>query len=152
MLFFCPNAGNELNKLTKSDCSGKDTAMNPFTRFLMQWSSDAPLEQLVQRWDVLEALVIRVYRGGEATSADEATYQEVKKWLDSHYPQFESALSDYWQKSKVGGTVEHGDPFRYLFAPARAAEFVDNWPAMQHLPAAREALNQLVVASGSDQS
>lgn len=124
-------------------------AMNPFTRFLMQWSQNAPLEALVERWDVLEALVIRVYKNKVATAVDEEQYQQAKIWLEANYDQFAPQLKPYWQPTKVGGSTDHGDPFCVLFAPDTAVEFVNNWRAMQHLPAAREALNQLIVAQDS---
>jgi hypothetical protein len=38
-----------------------------------------------------------------------------------------------------------GDPFANLLEPAQASDFVDNWTAMQTLPAARESLNMLLL-------
>lgn len=126
--------------------------MNPFTRFLMQWVPQASLAEFVTQWDVLEALVIRVYKGKRATAVDEQQYQQAKAWFEANYAQFAPTLQPYWADTKVGGTTEHDDPFRVLFAPDTAVVFVNNWPAMQHLPAAREALNKLIVAEGNDQT
>ena len=120
--------------------------MNPFTRFLMQWSHNEPLSAFVTHWDALEALVIRVYKSKAATAEDEALYQQSKQWLERNYDQFAADLHPYWQATLVGGSREHEDPFCVLFAPDTAVVFVNNWHAMQHLPAAREALNQLIVA------
>ncbi|MBK8430038.1 MAG: hypothetical protein IPL28_01550 [Chloroflexi bacterium] len=39
-------------------------------------------------------------------------------------------------------------PPTFLLAAEQAADFVNNWAALQHLPAAREALNQRLVALG----
>ncbi len=124
--------------------------MNPFTRFLMQWARNAPLAELVEQWDVLEALVIRVYKSKTSTAVDETQYQQTKAWLETHYEQFAPTLEPYWQATQVGGSTEHDDPFRVLFSPDTAVSFVNNWHAMQHLPAAREALNQLIVAQGNE--
>lgn len=121
--------------------------MNRFTRFLRQWSSDEEeLGLLIQHLDALEALVIRVYKGKAATPADEAEYGKIRLWLEAHYPAWQDALRPYWQEALVGGRPAAEDPVsRILRAPA-AANLVGDWGAMQNLPAAREALNRLVLA------
>ncbi|MEM7799826.1 MAG: hypothetical protein AAF633_11595 [Chloroflexota bacterium] len=124
--------------------------MNPFTRFLNQWSSSGDLKAFIEHWDRLEALAIHVYKQGTATSDEAKTYSEIKGWLDTNYGRWESKLEPFWSDSQVGGTLEHGDPFRYLFQYPDAEHFVQNWAALQHLPAAREALNQLLVELGEE--
>lgn len=125
--------------------------MNPFTRFLSQWGrEDDPVQLFIPHWDVVEALAIRVYKGKGATAEDEEQYQAARVALLKLYPQLEEALRPYWEASLVGGRTDHEDPFRYVLTPEAAAGFVDNWAALQHLPAAREALNQLLVASSDD--
>lgn len=119
--------------------------MNLFTRFLRQWLHDPDLEQLVEHWDALEALVIRVYKGGKATEADEAEYQTLRSWLEANYPAWQKQLHSHWRRARVGGKPAATDPFLRLFTPPSAAAFVGDWEAMQHLPAAREALNALVL-------
>ncbi len=124
--------------------------MNPFTRFLSQWSKDEPLHEFIPHWDTLEALAIRVYKSGRATAEDEVQHQEARAALQKLYPALSDKLRPYWQQARVAGHPEHGDPFAFLLAPAHAAEFVGHWAALQHLPAAREALNQLLVAETDD--
>lgn len=120
--------------------------MNPFTRFLRQWiRDDAGLDQLIEHGDALESLVIRVYKAGEATVADEAQYQSIRRWMQDNYPSWQEALRPFWQEAEVAGRPTHEDPFLRLTAPDHAAAFADNWEAMQLLPAAREALNRLVI-------
>lgn len=120
--------------------------MNPFTRFLSQWSQDHIIAQFIPPWDTVEALVIRVYKSGRATAEDEESYRRVRASLQKIYPQLAEGLRPYWQQTKVGGKLEHGDPFLFLLTADRAADFVDNWVALQHLPAAREALNQYILS------
>jgi len=43
------------------------------------------------------------------------------------------------------------DPFRYLLAATRAATFCGSWAHMQALPAAREALNRLILDESASQ-
>lgn len=120
--------------------------MNPFTRFLRQWTrDDAGLDQLVEHCDALETLVIRVYKTGEATDADQAQYQTIRRWMQDNYPSWQDALRPFWQEAKVAGRPANEDPFLRLTAPEHASAFAGNWEAMQLLPAAREALNRLVI-------
>lgn len=124
--------------------------MNPFTRFLNQWSSSDDLHTFIEHWDQLEALAIRVYKQGSATPDESKTYLEIKRWLENHYDKWEAKLKPFWSVSPVGGTLAHGDPFRFLFQYPAANKFVQNWAALQHLPAARQALNQLLVELGEE--
>ncbi len=120
--------------------------MNPFTQSLLARLEDSEAEQFVQRWDELEALVIRVYRRGEARPDDLAAYRRLRAWLTGRYPQWRPRFFDYWQGTRVAGQVAREDPFEALFKPDSAGAFVDNWLAMQTLPAAREGLNGYLLA------
>jgi hypothetical protein len=120
--------------------------MNPFTKFLRQWTQDdEKLDLFIAHCDALEALVIRVYKRAEASAADEAEYLALRRWLRAHYGSWQEVLRPLWQEAQVGGERAREDPFVKLIAAESAAAFVDNWNAMQNLPAAREALNQLLL-------
>ncbi|MFT5196947.1 MAG: hypothetical protein ACI85U_003987 [Candidatus Promineifilaceae bacterium] len=120
--------------------------MNPFTRFLSQWTRSRPdLVEFIAHWDILEALAIQVYKAAEATAEDNKSYLQVQSYMQANYVNFSEQLREYWEQSKVGGKLDHVDPFEYLFQYESAAGFVGNWAALQHLPAAREALNVLLV-------
>lgn len=86
--------------------------------------------------------MIRVYRAGAATSGDEATYSRDRNWLLERYPRWQTALTPYWQRTTIDGELVVEDPFEMLLSVRQAHRFVDNWAAMQTLPAAREALNE----------
>jgi hypothetical protein len=124
--------------------------MNPFTRFLRQWNKDKDLDQLIEHCDALEALVIRVYKGGEATAADEAEYHALRRWLLANYPDWQAELQPLWRRAKVAGAAATRDPFLRLIEAESASEFVGDWEAMQHLPAVREALNSLVLSKSEN--
>ena len=125
--------------------------MNPFTRFLRQWTQDdAELNHLVEQCDALESVVIRVYKEGEATAADEAQYQAIRRWMRENYPAWQDALRPYWQQALVAGRSAAEDPFLRLTAPESASAFVGDWQAMQMLPAARVALNRLVIQQSNE--
>ncbi|MCL4869244.1 MAG: hypothetical protein KJ063_09755 [Anaerolineae bacterium] len=122
--------------------------MNPFTRFLSRNKSDGALAQLIAHCDALEALVIRVYKERTATAADEQEYADLRFWFQQNYHQWGEKLKPHWQGRLAGGVPVAEDPLLYLLAAATAHAFIGNWAAMQHLPAAREALNQWIVSSG----
>ena len=119
--------------------------MNPFTRFLSQWSADGRFTQFVEQWDRLERLVIGVYREKVSLSAAEAEFAPLWGWLREHYPRWEPLLRPYWQATRAAGQPTQVDPFRLLLSIESAADIPGDWRAMQHLPAAREAINQYLV-------
>jgi hypothetical protein len=125
--------------------------VNPVTRAILMKIRDRQLpafrdlERFVDRWDALEALVIRVYRAGEVSAADEGEYRSLRAWLARHYPRWQGVLQPYWQQARIAGESVQQDPFLALWVPSQAAGFVGDWAAMQRLPAAREALNRFLV-------
>ena len=123
--------------------------MNPFTRFLFEQRSDQRLASFVADWDSLEALVIRVFKGKMATVEDRAEFSRLQADLRRTYPDWQADLAPLWAaplraEAQTGGARPSPDPFLDLLETPTAADFVDNWAAMQRLPAAREALNKLV--------
>jgi hypothetical protein len=123
---------------------------NPFTRsitaLLRCRNTDTQvLLEFVRNWDALESLVIRACRGKTALDADRAEHARIAPWLRENYPKVCDALEPRWRASRVGTEAPSRDPFAALLAVESADAFVDNWEAMRQLPAAREALNQLVV-------
>ncbi|MCA9949737.1 MAG: hypothetical protein KDE48_08835 [Anaerolineales bacterium] len=119
---------------------------NPFTRFLNQWSSNSDFAEFIDHWDQLEAVVVAVYRQKMSSAEAAMTFDTVWFWLRAHYPTWESALRPYWQKTLVGGKKTSQDPFKYLITISHPDAILDDWFAMQQLPAAREALNQFLLA------
>jgi DNA-binding transcriptional LysR family regulator len=119
--------------------------MNPFTKSLAAKLGTSKLQDFIAHWDALEQLVIRVYRGKAVTEADEAEYTQLRAWLQANYEAWREALQPHWQQAKIAGKLATEDPFAKLFTPQHAADFLNNWPALQALPAAREGLNRLVI-------
>lgn len=118
---------------------------NPFTRFLNQWSGRPDFTEFISYWDRLEAVVVGVYRQKTTPEAANAEYEQVWPWLREKYGSWEEALRPYWQHTRVGGQPAQSDPFLMLLGLQSTAAIVGDWSAMQHLPAAREALNQYLV-------
>ncbi|MQC26085.1 MAG: hypothetical protein DWG76_01365 [Chloroflexi bacterium] len=120
--------------------------MNPVTQALLKQIDDAPLHTFVADWDALEALLIEVYKAGGAEADQIAEYVYLREQLAARYPQFADELSPRWQATSIKGRPLTQDPFLALIEPLSAQEFVGNWSALQTLPAAREALNEMLVA------
>ncbi len=106
------------------------------------------METFITHWDTVEALAIQVYKQKEATADDQRDYAVAQAYLMKNYHHWEADLRPLWQNSAVGGTLDHQDPFRFVFEHQTAADFVGDWAALQHLPAAREALNRFLVTKG----
>jgi hypothetical protein len=119
--------------------------MNPFTKFISQRIQNRSLKKFIRDWDIVEHLVVSTYRN-EGTPEDSALWQKTRSRLIDGYPQWKSALAPYWPKALVGGAPAIEDPFLALLAYQQVEDFKENWRAMQTLPAAREALNQLIVS------
>ncbi|MCA9917305.1 MAG: hypothetical protein KC445_05100 [Anaerolineales bacterium] len=116
--------------------------MNPFTRFLSQWSQNRPFAEFVEQWDQLELVVVRVHRKKMPVAEAEPIFAEVWPWLRQQYWQWEEVLRPYWQQTKAAGELTQTDPFQLLLDLEAPNAILGNWRAMQHLPAAREALNR----------
>ncbi len=106
---------------------------------------ESALIEFVLHWDELEALIVRVYRGGQATPADEVAHAHLRRRLLAAWPAFEARLAAYWPRTRIGREPAREDPLARLLTIERAADVVDNWAAMQTLPAARETLNLLLL-------
>lgn len=119
---------------------------NPFTRYLSQWSADRRLHHFVDYWDRLELLVVQVYREKMTPAEAQPEFEAVWPWLREAYAGWAETLRPFWQQTRAAGAPTQRDPFRLLLAFERPEAILGDWGAMQHLPAAREALNQLVLS------
>ncbi len=119
--------------------------MNPFTHFLSLRSPDRRLRAFIGAWDELEALVIRVYKANRVAAEDDVSYRQVRAGLVERKGHWAEWARPHGQASGGGGAPPAQDPFLRLISAESAAAFVGDWEAMQYLPAAREALNRLVL-------
>ncbi len=119
---------------------------NPFSKFLNQWSEDQNIEQFLSYWDELEFITIRVYQKKMTVDEARKDFVRVWGWLRQSYKDWEDKLRPYWQKTISGGQPTQTDPFWLLINKEKPEDILDDWNAMQHLPSAREALNQFILA------
>ena len=125
--------------------------MNPFTRFLAQRSGkkNSRRAAFIAHWDALEQLVIRVYKSDAVTPEDARIFSETWPWLRAHYSTWAAALAPFWPRTVVGGVPAPQDPFLRLINVTGPEAFRNDWEALQYLPAAREAVNQMLLADDS---
>jgi len=119
--------------------------MNPFTRFLNQWSRNKPFAEFIAHWDLLEQITIQVYQQKMEPDVARADFDRVWPWLRQQYPHWEPALRPFWQQTYAAGQLTQTDPFRLLLHIQQPEAILGDWNAMQHLPAAREAINRFLL-------
>lgn len=120
--------------------------MNPYTRSLLQRIQNPDLRDWVEAWDQLESLVVEIYRTEAAGPSAQKEYRQLKQRLKRDYGRWREDLQSHWDGLQAGGEPVQSDPFERLLEPDKAKGFIENWPAMQTLPAAREALNSYLIA------
>ena len=77
--------------------------MNPYTAALLKQITDRRLIEFVRRWDALERLVIRVYKGKAAQLEDAKEHQRLHAWLWGNYPRWEPELARFWPGARLAG-------------------------------------------------
>lgn len=126
--------------------SSGNRVTNPFTFFLRQWNRNPDLDEFVSYWDGLEHVMVGVYRKKMTLTEAEPEFRRVWPWLRREYGAWREILRPYWQQTKAAGVPTQTDPFQLLLAIQTPQEISGDWRAMQHLPAAREALNQYILS------
>ena len=121
--------------------------MNPFRRLFVRHDHYRDLRKFVQQWDELEELLINIYKAGAASPAETRAHAEIRSQLRRAYSHWQVQLHEYWKETRAAGEIVKDDPFLQLLAIEQADDFIDDWRGMQTLPAAREALNQLLLES-----
>ena len=121
--------------------------MNPFTKSITSQLHQPELQAFVEHWDALEALVIGVFQAKAITAADDRDYTNVRNWLQQHYSAWQVSLEPLWRQSLRGGKPSEDDPFVFLVEPTTPAAFIGSRIHIQALPAAREALNRLILSA-----
>lgn len=126
---------------------GEGSRWNPVGRWLRREAPGAlgALREWSERWDELESLILRVYRSDRSESGDESEFEALRLWLWDHYAEWSEPLEPLWRQSMEAGEACESDPFDRMLRVASAASFRGNWEALQALPAAREALNRLLL-------
>lgn len=126
--------------------------MNPATRALLKQIDHPGLHAFVNAWDELEVLMVDVYKANGVDSDQQAEFADIRQRLAASYPAWQAALDPHWRATTIKGQPLAADPFQALIDLENAEAIVGNWAAMQTLPAAREALNNILVERIEDSS
>ena len=119
--------------------------MNAFTEFLLQKTHLRKIAHFTQKWDLLEKMVIDLFREDLTPDSAVKEWGKTRKQLIRAYPALKKALAPHWPQARVGGKKTQTDPFETILAVSHPAQVPGNWPLMQTLPAAREAINRLIL-------
>ena len=120
--------------------------MNPVTRALLKDLGDGKLDAFAEDWDSLESLVVEVYKQKSVSFEQREEFLRLRERLLERYAPLSEELGLFWPHTKIRGELLTSDPFAGLIQSEAAQDFVDNWEAMRALPAAREALNHMLMA------
>jgi hypothetical protein len=118
--------------------------MNPVTRRLLDDIDDPGLAEFALAWDEFEEGLVRAFRGDALTAPEEKRLDEVRRGLPRRLDHWEKALIPHWKATRIDGATPAQSPFRTVLGVERA-DLPGNRPAMRALPAAREALNMLLL-------
>ena len=124
--------------------------MNPVTRQLLERIADPDLADFAMGWDALEEQVVAIYRAGGCPPDAAAAYAALRKKLMRDHGRWAGALEPHWRAVLVDRAPLQSSPFERVLAVSEAAGVVDNWELMRTLPAAREALNNLLLERAVD--
>jgi hypothetical protein len=119
---------------------------NPVTQSLLKQINDPALAAFVEGWDALNDLVIEIYQQKSLTFEQQERFFELQERLGAAYPAYAAELAPHWRTARVKGELVVGDPFLAIIEKRGAKDFIENWDAMRTLPAAREALNMMLMA------
>ena len=118
--------------------------MNPVTRRLLDDIDDPGLAEFALAWDEFEDGLVRLFRGDALTAPEERRLDEVRQALPRRLDRWENMLVPHWKATRIDGATPSQSPFRIVLAVERA-DLPGNRPVMRALPAAREALNMLLL-------
>lgn len=90
--------------------------------------------------------MVHVHRKKMTPQMAEAEFIEVWGWLRANYGRWAHEFEPFWVKTVSGGEQTAVDPFQLLIDIPTPEAILGDWRAMQHLPSAREALNQYILA------
>jgi len=124
--------------------------MNPVTRRLLERIDDPDLADFALAWDALEELVVRIYRAGTCSADEAKVFTERRRALLEGHGRWADALEGHWREVRIDATPLRASPFALVLAVPEAQSVAGDWELMRTLPAAREALNGLLLERAVD--
>jgi hypothetical protein len=123
--------------------------VNPVTRRLLDEIDDPELAAFAMAWDSLEECLVWIYREGSCPPELEQRHSGLRSSLERGLGAWEEDLRPLWQATRIDGAAVRHSPFRTVLAARRPRDVVGNRDLMRTLPAAREAINHLLLERGA---
>ena len=120
--------------------------MNPVTLALLKQVGDPQLDEFARDWEDLESLVVEIYQQNSVAFEQQQDFYQLRERLRQSYALLHEELDLFWPQTKIRGESVTTDPFIVVIGMEAAKGFLRNWDAMRTLPAAREALNHMLMA------
>jgi hypothetical protein len=124
--------------------------MNPVTRRLLDEIDDPELAAVALAWDRFEEQIVFLYRTGACTAEEAEEYGRGRRSVQQSIGRWTKDLEPCWKATRVDGAPLRQSPFLVILGVEEARGVLGNWDLMRLLPAAREALNYLLLERGSD--
>lgn len=118
--------------------------MNPVTRRLLDDIDDPALADFALAWDAYEEALIRLFRDPPQSPPEAERFEELRRSLADRLPGWERELEPHWQATFIQGAHPDVSPFETALH-VQGAQVAGNWTVLRALPAAREALNTLLL-------
>jgi hypothetical protein len=122
--------------------------MNPVTRRLLDEIDDPQLAAFALAWDEFEECLVGIYRDRACSPRLERRYAELRSSAEQGLGMWEPTLRRHWLATRINGAPPQQSPFRTVVAVQRPGDVLDDRLLMRTLPAAREALNNLLLERG----
>jgi hypothetical protein len=104
------------------------------------------VQMFLANWELLEELVSEVYTKGQVDPPDRDLFGSLKLALRRYYIALADELRPFWRQVRVAGRKLKQDPIIELLDVPGLSAFLTNWEVIEKVPAAREALNLMMLA------
>lgn len=121
--------------------------MNPVTRSLLDRIADPALAEFALAWDEYEERVVNTFRQGTCPPDEVRRLADLGRLLRQRIGAWEGTLEPHWRSTRLDGEPVASSPFREILAVEPPEAFIGNRRVLRLLPAAREALNHLLLES-----
>ena len=119
--------------------------MNPVTRRLLEHIADPDLADFALAWDGHEERIVQIYRAGACSPSQAEVFAERRQALLQGHDRWADALESHWRDVLIDRVPLQASPFARVLTVSEAERVIGDWELMRTLPAAREALNGLLL-------
>lgn len=119
--------------------------VNPVTRRLLESIADPDLADFALAWDGIEERIVSIYRAGACSDDEAKDFVGCRRALLPGLDRWAAALEPHWKRALIDRAPRPSSPFDRILAITNPQDIIGHWELMRTLPAAREALNGLLL-------